>query len=241
MPARTTTRNPAILSYHVLRRLVGIFALSLPFVLPAGAILLALAGPAHALPRPLVERAISDYYYTPMSSVYAGSLWVIAMFLICSRGYDRHDEIAGYLAGAFTLGVALFPAEKPRSAHYTRLQINIGFAHTAFAGLMFLSIAYFCLFLFRRSSPERKLTRRKRHRNAIYAVCGVVIIACMCAMVILTMKGLVEAPGSRHAFFCCESLALIAFGVAWLTKGEGILRDPPHERNHTLTDTAMLH
>ncbi len=238
MPARTATRNPAILSYHVLRRLVGIIALSLPFALPAGAIVLELIGPGHALPRPLVERSISDYSYTPMSGVYVGSLWVMAMFLICSRGYDRHDEIAGYLAGAFTLGVALFPSENPRIAQYTRLQIDLGYAHTAFAALMFLSIAYFCLFLFRRSSPERKLTRRKRHRNAIYMVCGVVIVVCMCVMVSLTVKGLAQAPSPLHPFFFSESVALIAFGVAWLTKGEGLLRDPPHERIHASNDTA---
>lgn len=238
MFARTTARNPAVLSYHMLRRLVGIIALSLPFMLPAGDLVLGLIGPGHALPRPLIECAISDYYYTPMSGVYLGCLWVMAMFLICSRGYDRHDEIAGYLAGAFTLGVALFPCENPRSAQYSRLQIDIGFVHSAFAALMFLSIAYFCLFLFRRSSPERKLTRRKQHRNAIYGISGVVIVACMCVMVTLTLMGLAEAPIPLHPFFCCESLALIAFGVAWLTKGEGLLRDPPHERIHTLIDTA---
>ncbi len=230
MPAQSASRNPAILSYHTLRRLVGIIALSLPFSLPAGAILLALVGPAHALPRPLVECAISDYSYTPMRGVYVGCLWVMAMFLICSRGYDRHDEIAGYLAGAFTLGVALFPSENPRSVQYSRLQIDLGFVHSAFAALMFLSIAYFCLFLFRRSSPDRKFTRRKQHRNAVYWICGVVIVLCMCVMVGLTLMGLVEAPVPLHPFFCCESLALIAFGVAWLTKGEGLLRDPPHER-----------
>ena len=218
----------------MLRRLVGIIALALPFMLPGGAIALALAGPGHTLPRPLIERAVSDYYYTPMGSVYIGSLWVIAMFLICSRGYDRHDEIAGYLAGVFTLGVALFPSEDPRSIHYTRLQIDIGYTHTAFAALMFLSIAYFCLFLFRRSSPERRLTQRKRNRNTIYWVCGVAIVVSMCVMVGLTVKGLTEAQGMLHPFFCCESVALIAFGVAWLTKGEGMLRDRPHERFHEL-------
>ncbi len=234
MAARNATRNPAVLSYHMLRRLVGIIALALPFVLPGGTIALALAGPGHALPRPLIERAVSDYYYTPMSSVYIGSLWVIAMFLICSRGYDRHDEIAGYMAGAFTLGVALFPSEDPGCSRYTRLQIDIGYTHTAFAALMFLSIAYFCLFLFRRSSPERRLTQRKRKRNTIYWVCGVTIIISMSAMVGLTVKGLTEAQGMLHPFFCCESVALIAFGVAWLTKGDGMLRDRPHERIHEL-------
>src|SRR5208282_431262 len=122
MPA---TRNPAILSYHMLRRLVGIIALSLPFALPGGAIVLGLIGSGHALPRPVLERSLSDYYYTPMGDYLVGVLFVIAAFLICSRGYDRSDEITGYLAGIFTLGVALFPSENPGRARYTRFEINI--------------------------------------------------------------------------------------------------------------------
>jgi hypothetical protein len=43
-----------------------------------------------------------------------------------------------------------------------------------------------------------------------------------------------EERHPSHLLFWCESVALAAFGVAWLTKGEGILRDKPHHhlRNH---------
>src|ERR1700728_3785246 len=105
MAPRITPTNPAVLSYHTLRRAVGVLALTLPFVLAGGSSLLALIGPDHALAQPLLERSISDYFYTPMGSYLIGSLGAIAAFLICSRGYDLTDEIAGYLAGAFALGV----------------------------------------------------------------------------------------------------------------------------------------
>lgn len=230
MPVRTATRNPAILSYHAMRRIVGIIALALPFALTGGAILLSLLGPDHSLPHPLLQRTISDYRYTPVGTLYVGSLAGIAMFLISSRGYDRTDEIAGYLAGIFALGVALFPSEDPHAVRYSRLQIQIGYVHTAFAALMFLSIAYFCLFLFRRTSAERRFTRRKLHRNRIYALCGAMILACTGLMVLLTIAG--EGPRLKvfHLFLIAESLALIAFGAAWLTKGKGFLRDRP--QNH---------
>jgi uncharacterized membrane protein len=227
MPVRTATRNPAILSYHVLRRIVGIIALALPFVLAGGAILVSLLGPGHQLPEPLLQRSISDYYYTPVGPLYVGSLAGIAMFLISSRGYDRTDEIAGYLAGIFALGVALFPSEDPRAAHYSRLEVQIGYVHSGFATLMFLAIAYFCLFLFRRTSAEHRLTRRKRHRNRLYAGCGAVILACTALMVIRTLRGQDPRFAPPHLFLVSESLALMAFGVAWLTKGEGFLRDRP--------------
>ncbi|MGB7549497.1 MAG: hypothetical protein WBM14_17305 [Terracidiphilus sp.] len=156
MSVRATLRNPAVLSCYALRRAVGIIALSLPFALAGGAILLALVGPAHALPQPILQRSISDYYYTPMRNCLVGSLCTIAAFLICSRGYDRNDEIAGYLSSTFTLGVALFPSVDPRRAEHSRLQIDMGLAHLAFAAMMLLALAYFCLFLFRKSSPEKR-------------------------------------------------------------------------------------
>ena len=230
MATVTVSKNPAVLSYSMMRRAVGLIALLMPFALAFGSILFSVMGPMHALPHPILQRSISDYYYTSMRDYYVGSLCAIAAFLACSRGYELVDEIAGYLAGALTLGVALFPPVNPRSAMYTRFQVEIGFIHTGFAALMFLVLAYFCIFLFRRSSPETPLTRRKRHRNRIYGVCGATMILCIIAMVTLTLKAVAQARHPSHLLFWFESLALAAFGIAWLTKGEGILKDKPH--NH---------
>src|SRR5579863_8518072 len=156
MSPRTTSRNPAVLSYYAMRRAVGLIAVTLPVALASGSVLAPLFGPLHVLPHPLIQRSISDYYYTPMHDYYVGSLCAIGAFLVFSRGYDLHDEIIGYLGGAFAFGVALFPSFDPRGLRYTPSEIKIGFIHTAFAALMFLVLAYFCIFLFRRSSPEKK-------------------------------------------------------------------------------------
>lgn len=229
MLVRTTTRNPAVLSYYTMRRAVGLIALILPFALAVGCILYALLGPRQALPQPIIERSVSDYYYTPMRNYLVGSLCAIAAFLACSRGYDLSDEITGYLASFFTLCVALIPPVDPRSSAYTAIQVEIGFVHSGFAALMFLSLAYFCIFLFRKSSPEKTLTRRKQHRNRIYGTCGLIIVACIVVMVSLTIRAIAESLRPSFLLFWCESLALAAFGVAWLTKGEGILRDRPQD------------
>jgi len=231
MAVRTATRNPAVLSYHAMRRAVGFIALSLPVALACGNFLINLLGPAHTLPNPLIERSISDYYHTPMHDYLVGSLCAIAAFLVCSRGYDLTDEVTGYLAGLLTFGVAIFPSVDPGIDMYTPLQVEIGFIHTGFATLMFLVLAFCCIVLFRRSSPHAPITRRKRHRNRIYAACGVTIIACIFLMVALTLDAWVRAMRPSGLLFWCESLALAAFGVAWLTKGEGILRDRPS--NHS--------
>lgn len=212
---------------------VGLIALSLPFILAFGSILFALLGPGGALPHPILQRSISDYYYTPMRNYYVGSLCAIAAFLACSRGYDLADEVTGYLAGALTFGVALVPSVNPHATRYTSLDVQIGFIHTIFAALMFLVLGYFCIFLFRRSSPDKPFTRRKRHRNAIYGTCGLTMIACMVVMVTLTISGIEQRHPPSALLFWFESLSLAAFGVAWLTKGEGILKDKPHHHIQT--------
>jgi hypothetical protein len=223
-------RNPAVLSYHAMRRMVGIIALLLPFVLAGGTILISLLGPGHALPDPLLQRSISDYRYTAMGGCSIGSLCAIAAFLMCARGYDLTDEITGYLAGFLTLGVALCPSVNPRDPVHTPLQLELNLVHTVLAALMFLVLAYFCLFLFRKTSPDRRRTRRKRHRDIVYAICGTVILVCDAMMLSLYQGSVARFLSPIHPLLTGESLALIAFGVAWLTKGNGILRDRPH--NH---------
>ena len=230
MSSHTTPKNPAVLSYYTMRRMVGIMALLLPFALAGGTILLALIGSGHALPHPILQRSISDYRYTSMGGLYVGSLCALAAFLMGTRGYDKADEITGYLAGVFALGVALFPSENPRLAFHTRLEIEMNTIHTLFAALMFLALTYFCLVLFRRSSPGAYHTRRKRHRNALYAVCGLVLLVCNTVMVSLNLATPARLLQRFDPLLTCESLSLIAFGVAWLTKGNGILKDRPH--NH---------
>jgi hypothetical protein len=232
MLPRKTSKNPAVLSYYSMRRAVGLIALTLPLGLACGSVLTSLLGPDHALPHPLLQRSISDYYYTPMRDYYVGALFAIGAFLASSRGYDLLDEITGYLAGLFAFCVAFFPSFNPRSSHFTRLDVEFGYLHTVFAALLFLMLGYICLFLFRKSSPEAKpLTRRKRTRNRIYGICGLTMVLCMTAMVSLTLRGIIQRRHPSHWLFWLETLALAAFGVAWLTKGEGILRDKPHNHN----------
>ncbi|MDR3738508.1 MAG: zinc finger protein [Terracidiphilus sp.] len=224
MSARATATMPAVLSYYALCKTVGIIALSLPFALAGGTILLAQMGPAHRLPQPLLQRSISDYYYTPLGNVLVGSLFAIATILICSRGYELADEIAGLIAGFATLGVAVFPQVNPRG-FYTETQVRVGFVHTAFAAAMFLALAYFCLVLFRRSTPGVRPTKRKRQRNRLYAVCGVVIMLCNIVMAAQTIPVVFWRMDPYRPLLVSEALALAAFGVAWLTKGKGLLKD----------------
>lgn len=225
MSVRTAENGPAVLSYYTLSKTVGVIALSLPLVLVAVTTLASLCGPLHAWPHPLLQRSLSDYYYTPGRNALVGCLFAIATILICSRGYERADQITGHIAGMATFGVALCPSINPWARRYTKADVDLGFIHSAFAAVMFLALAYFCLVLFQKSAPGRRPTLRKRHRNRVYTACGLVIMLCNIVMASLTIPPLFRALDPYRPLLVSETLALAAFGVAWLTKGKGILKD----------------
>jgi hypothetical protein len=211
--AMPDSSNPFVISYLTLRKAVGIIGIALPFVLVFGKILV--------FDSPGIETSISAYYYTGMRNVLVGSLCAIAVFMISYHGPERADDLSGDLACLFALGVALFPVAPEANA--TPQQDVIGGVHYFFAACLFLTLAYFCLVLFRKKAPQPTL--QKLQRNKVYAVCGGIILACI---VLIIAAGLlpVDSPVRRLSpKFWLESIAVVAFGVSWLTKGEAILKD----------------
>jgi hypothetical protein len=203
-----------VLSYLGLRTAVGTIGIALPFVLALGNMLLEGAG---------IESSISGYYYTGMRDVFVGSLCAIAVFMLSYHGPERADDIAGDLACIFALGLALVPAAP--DGELTWRQELTGTLHFAFAVCFFVTLAYFSLVLFRKTDPGKKPTRRKRQRNRIYAACGITILVCIGLVVLVALL----PPDSRvrdlRPVFWLESIAVVAFGVSWFTKGGAILRD----------------
>lgn len=203
-----------VLSYLGLRKAVGYIGTALPLVLAVGRIALHGSG---------IENTLSAYYYTAMRDVFVGSLWAIAVFLLSYRGHDRRDDLAGNLACLFGLGVALLPTAPPRNATALEQWISVG--HFASAALFLSTLAYFSLVLFRKSAPGKEMTSRKHQRNIVYAVCGYAMLVCLAAIALLhVLPGNLPAHPSRPVFWL-ESLAIVAFGVSWLTKGQAILKD----------------
>jgi len=206
--------DPVVLSYLALRKAVGTVALALPF--------------AVAVPWGLIHRevltSISIYYYTGMRNLFVGSLCAIAMFMLCTRGYDRKDEIAGIFSALCAIGVAFFPTAPDGCA--SQRQQNIGYIHYTFAALLFLTLAYFCLVLFKMSAQNKQVTPRKIQRNLVYTVCGIVILVSLALLAILTLALHRQYVFARIApGICFETTSLLAFGTAWLVKGELVLKD----------------
>jgi hypothetical protein len=220
LPFKALPTAHLVLSYMALRRAIGVLGSGLPLLLALGKMLL--QGPG-------LEHSISAYYYTAMGDVLVGSLCAIGVFLLSYQGYERADQIAGRLACVSAVGVALFPVAP---AQATAAQLRISLLHHTLAAALFLTLAYFCLVLFRKSHALRThagLARRKQHRNRVYSICGYGILLCLA---LLLLHGLLPPWAALEALapvFWLEAAAVELFGVSWLVKGQALLADAVNE------------
>jgi len=191
-----------IYSYLALRNTVGWIGILLPLVLMLGVYLI-FNGEI-----PLFD--ISMYYHSGMRDVFVGALCAIGLFLFFYRGYDKRDNLAGNIAGFCAFCIAWFPTTKIGPQDWC------GKIHFVAAGIFFATLAFFSLFLFTRKGPDP--TRRKLRRNKIYIICGMVLVVCAGAIFFYFTFLEKTYPETRFVFWA-ETMALVAFGISWLTKG----------------------
>lgn len=205
---------PADLTYLALRRSVGIIALILPF--------------AVALPWLISHHeflsSISAGYYTGMRNFFVGSLCAVALFMVCTRGYDTEDMVAGILSGIFGICVAFIPTTPPPFASQCACENHrdLGSIHYVFAALLFLTLAYFCFFLFTMSAHGVELTQKKRRRNVVYYVCGTIILFSIAMIGLIKLGAINWRSASVPYGILFETTSLLSFGTAWLVKGGGV-------------------
>jgi heme A synthase len=202
-------QQPFILSYLGMRELAGWVGFALPFAA-------ALGNWPHAL-----EGSISAYNFTRMGAWFVGSLWVIGFFMVSARGYDKWDEIAGWLAGVFALGVALIPM------NYCEVNsgwvMYRGWLHWTCAALLFIVLALMCLLLFTKHAANP--TPKKLRRNKFYVVCGWTMLVCIALIGVYSLlkhfdSSLAARLGRYKPVFWLESGSVLSFAIAWLVKGE---------------------
>ena len=209
-------RNSLVISYLKIRRVIGYLGMSLPFTMLLGAQLFFGTG---------MQGSISSYYYTGMRDVFVGTLWAIGFFLLSYRGYDKLDDRLGNLACVLAVGVSLFPTAPMQSP--STLATRIGYLHLFFAASFFFTLMWFSLFLFTKTGKLSELTPQKIQRNRVYRICGIILALCIVLMGlygILPVR-LTSALSGYNPTFWLETVAVIAFGFSWFTKGEGILKD----------------
>jgi hypothetical protein len=221
------------MGYLELRKASGWIGLAFPFILIAGGwICQAIRNePLH------LESQISQYYYNGMGDIFVGLLCALGVFHLATEGYEFGDLIAGRLACVFGFGVAWLPTIREGSTA-SPMQHLVADLHYVCAGLLFGTLAFLCIFQFTKTDDKRKRTNRKKMRNVVYYVCGGIITGCI---VLIGSVNLIESRHVLTAFtdwlkswkwqFCFESIALLAFGAAFLVKGELMLKDVVHPGN----------
>ena len=207
------TKDPGLISYMTLRKFVGLIGILLPFALVIIHMLF--------VRQVVLLGSMSGYYYTDVRGILVGSLCAIGVFLFAYRGYDGWDNILTNSAGVFAVGVALFPTAPVNPSPRAR---DIGYVHFACAGLLFAVLAVIALWLFTKTGPDTERGTQKKRRDLVYRTCGIVIALCL---VLVPIESLViGAPIQRfRPLFWLEAVAVVAFGIAWLVKGQVILKD----------------
>ena len=206
------SRKPSTLdvSYLNLRLGIGVLGVALPFILRIGSAIF-----------PPDPYSMSAYYYSAERNILVASLCVLGALLLTYQGYDKLDSRITNVCGAATIGVALFPTAPTNPSTSAKA---VGYVHLTCAALLFITLAVIALWLFRLTEPHRERTPEKRKRDRVYLICGVVIALCV---VLVPVESLViGAPIAKyHPLFWLEAVAIVAFGVAWLVKGETLFKD----------------
>lgn len=201
---KTPANNDQIISYYALRILIGATGVLLPLLLIIGNLV--------ANNTWLIEDSVSDYYDNGTAGdILVGILFVLGFFLMTYKGYDRTDSRVANLGCVFALGVALFPT--------TSLNTLVHTLHFVFAILLFSVFIFFSIYLFRKTGPANVCTKEKDKRNRVYLVCGILMILCI-AGIAISMLFFKTISETANLVFWFESIALISFGISWITKAE---------------------
>lgn len=216
--------NKLVLSYLALRSAVGFLGISFPFVLVLGAMLFgACSG---------FQNSISDYHNTSMRDVFVGILSAIALFLFAYSGYNRLDFWMAKAAGTFAFMIAIFPDALDLNNSCTIIPNQnipswMATVHFISAACFFLVLAYFSIVLFTKTDPEKKdkPTPEKIKRNIWYKGCGYAMLLCIVLIFLYFKVPSLNQNLPHYTVLVLESIALWAFGISWVIKGETFLKD----------------
>src|SRR5258706_1086653 len=231
------SNNNLVFDYHTIRLLIGLIALSFPWVVSIRAY--------------RITPSISWSYYTDARDLFVGLLFVIGAFLISYKGHKlvlhkndvgifwnwvskfwkgainfrirerKHEEsLVGLTGGIAAWVTAMYPTafcgEKNCPSDPTSLIHYIG------AFILFSTTVYFCLVAFKgrvnakikdEGSDEKGGNDPKIIRIRFYSFCGWGIVAIMLGSVIVSYAQFDAIP---NLTFWAEAAALELFGIAWL-------------------------
>jgi heme A synthase len=212
------SKRDQIITYIKLRILIGATGILLPFLVVMGKFISQKSGN--------LEYSISDYYDNGAGGdILVGVLFVLGFFLMSYKGPEPIDNKVANVGWVSALGVALFP-----TTYCSKCWVH--YMHFVFALVLFTVFILFSVWLFRKTKKgkEKEMTQQKIYRNRIYLTCGIVMILCIAAIAV-SMIWIDNATTEKyHLVYWFESLALVSFGISWITKSESFyLKDKKNE------------
>jgi hypothetical protein len=209
-----------IVSYLTMRKLIGVLGIGLPIIVVLGGFIQ--NGFA-------IQGSISGYYYTNMRDVFVGILCGVSFFLISYKGYEQLDNIVSTVSGLSVMGIIIFP-----TSMYSGTVVKVGifliddniseYIHLVFGTLFFLLFSFNSIFLFTKHEPGI-FNRQKKRRNFIYRTSGAIMVITIVCMMIYTIFLRETSISKSNPVLICETIALLAFGISWLVKGNTIFKD----------------
>jgi drug/metabolite transporter (DMT)-like permease len=214
------SQQPEVISYRALRRAIGVLGILLPLLVTVMARVFGQTG---------CQPSISAYFHTTAREVFVGVLAVVGAFLISYKGFDSTDSRASNLAGVAALCVAAFPCKSglagPKIGIFQLPQAWSNPIHFLTAAVLFATLAGISAFLFTRTDAPAAMTRQKKSRNVVYRTCAVVMALALLEIAASSLLMTEPKQNLYRTTLLGETIALLAFGVSWLVKGETILRD----------------
>jgi uncharacterized membrane protein YidH (DUF202 family) len=235
--------NALVISHNTMRKAIGWVGMLLPFGLLLGNLFMnqlnilnstffirtCCSQPYFA--NGFFKTSISHYYYSTVGELLTATLCTVALFMFCYNGHEKRkgekglsDKALTNLIGIAALGIVIFPTSSDfcitdnvrtfLSSDYT------GYIHFFMAALFFVLLSVMSIVNFRRKGEGGNPQRIKSY-NRVYLICGIAMLVCIVLIFIYStwLEGRIGWLDKLHPVFSLEAIALIFFGISWLTKG----------------------
>jgi hypothetical protein len=190
------------IDHHILKLIVGLIALSLANLA------------AFFSPVPIESISASYHQGGWARDIFVGFLYAISAFLLAYNGYSASEMILSKIAGLAAIGVAMFPCGC--GSHDEILP----YVHNVSAAIMFLILAVFCVFFYKRARAKQR--REANWRAYIYAVCGILLVLSIVVLGLDELSGGYISSRVDRLVFYGERLGLMAFGISWLVASRAL-------------------